>query len=337
MAEIVLGVGTSHSPMLSLDPEHWDIRTQADRDEPAHPYRGGTYSFDELMDVRPTAEFTKQNAIEKRRENYARCQVGLDALGDKINEVDPDVLVVIGDDQEDWFLSDVLPAFTVYYGATVYGEGFDPNNPPDDMPLPMVPVRSNYRPLQDTNHPTDAALGLKIIERAIEDEFDVTISDTPPHRGEGPIGIGHAFEFINRRILKDRVVASVPILINTYYPPNQPSAKRCFEFGRSIGRAISEFDRDCRVGVVASGGLTHFAIDEEVDRRLIEAMRAGDVEAFAAEPAHTFLSGTSEIKNWIALSGALSETGFQMNLIDYVPCYRSDAGTGTAMGFATWD
>ncbi|MBT7032502.1 MAG: protocatechuate 3,4-dioxygenase, partial [Rhodospirillaceae bacterium] len=38
MARIVLGVGTSHSPMLSLAPEHWDIRTQADRDEPAHPY-----------------------------------------------------------------------------------------------------------------------------------------------------------------------------------------------------------------------------------------------------------------------------------------------------------
>jgi hypothetical protein len=25
-----------------------------------------------------------------------------------------------------------------------------------------------------------------------------------------------------------------------------------------------------------------------------------------------------------------------MNLLDYVPCYRSDAGTGNAMAFATW-
>ena len=26
-----------------------------------------------------------------------------------------------------------------------------------------------------------------------------------------------------------------------------------------------------------------------------------------------------------------------MELFDYVPCYRSSAGTGCAMGFAKWD
>ena len=33
---------------------------------------------------------------------------------------------------------------------------------------------------------------------------------------------------------------------------------------------------------------------------------------------------------------ALDGTGLTMDLIDYVPCYRSLAGTGTAMGFAVW-
>jgi hypothetical protein len=28
--------------------------------------------------------------------------------------------------------------------------------------------------------------------------------------------------------------------------------------------------------------------------------------------------------------------GLEMNLVDYVPCYRSEAGTGCAMAFATW-
>lgn len=65
-------------------------------------------------------------------------------------------------------------------------------------------------------------------------------------------------------------------------------------------------------------------------------MQKGDAEALFAEPAHTYLSGTSEIKNWIAAAGALSETGLSMELLDYVPCYRSEAGTGTAMAFATW-
>ena len=336
MARIVFGVGTSHSPMLSLAPEHWDIRTQADRNEPAHPYRGGTYDFNSLLKLRPTDVFIEQNQIDVRRKNYDRCQLGLDTLCDKINEVDPDILVVIGDDQEDWFHTDVLPSFTVFYGATVFGEGFDPDNPPDDMPKPMVPVRSNYRPLVDTQHPTDAELGLKIIEQAIADEFDVTTSDMAPSNAAGPIGIGHAFEFVNRRILKDRVVPMVPVLLNTYYPPNQPSARRCYEFGRSIGRAIGEWERDRTVGVVASGGLTHFVIDEETDWRMLDALKNRDIDAITAEPSYTFLSGTSEIKNWIALLGVLTETGLDMDLIDYVPCYRSEAGTGTAMGFATW-
>ena len=337
MARIVLGLATSHSPMLSLAPEHWDIRTQADRDEPAHPYRGGTYGFDALMDVRPTEAFIEQNHIDVRRKNYDRCQVGLDARGAKLDAVDPDLLVVIGDDQEDWFHTDVLPAFTVYYGATVYGQGFDPANPPADMPAPMIPARSNYNPLVDTDHPTDADLGLKIIERAIADEFDVTSSNMAPSRADGPIGIGHAFEFVNRRILKDRVVPSVPILLNTYYPPNQPSARRCYNFGRSIGRAISELERDCTIAVVASGGLTHFVIDEETDWRLIEAMKTHDIDAIAAEPAHTFQSGTSEIKNWIPLAAIMAGCGLAMTLVDYVPCYRSEAGTGNAMAFAYWN
>src|ERR1700704_6157262 len=49
-----------------------------------------------------------------------------------------------------------------------------------------------------------------------------------------------------------------------------------------------------------------------------------------------FQAGTSEIKNWIAVAGAMSESDLPMTLVDYVPCYRSEAGTGSGMGFATW-
>ena len=64
--------------------------------------------------------------------------------------------------------------------------------------------------------------------------------------------------------------------------------------------------------------------------------RSRDTARLAAIPAHFFRSGTSETKNWIAGIDALAETNLQMNLIDYVPCYRSKAGTGNAMAFATW-
>jgi hypothetical protein len=64
---------------------------------------------------------------------------------------------------------------------------------------------------------------------------------------------------------------------------------------------------------------------------------ARDTKALLGEPNAMFQSGTSEIKNWITVAGILSETKLRMNLLDYVPCYRSDAGTGNAMAFATWE
>ena len=69
---------------------------------------------------------------------------------------------------------------------------------------------------------------------------------------------------------------------------------------------------------------------------MIEAMLKQDVEAMATEPNIMFRSGTSETKNWIAASGAVAETGLEMKMLDYVPCYRTPAGTGSGMGFATW-
>ncbi len=88
--------------------------------------------------------------------------------------------------------------------------------------------------------------------------------------------------------------------------------------------------------MIASGGLTHFVIDEEFDEQVLDAMVDGDA-SLAGVPEDMFQSGTSEIKNWIAVAGIMAEAGLQMRLVDYVPCYRSEAGTGSAMGFACWE
>ena len=36
------------------------------------------------------------------------------------------------------------------------------------------------------------------------------------------------------------------------------------------------------------------------------------------------------------VAGAMADLGYEPNVIDYVPCYRSMAGTGNAMGFVYW-
>jgi 3-O-methylgallate 3,4-dioxygenase len=75
-------------------------------------------------------------------------------------------------------------------------------------------------------------------------------------------------------------------------------------------------------------------VDEELDQMALEGMRAKSLVKLSQLPREKINSGSSEIRNWIVVSGAMEH--LDMKLVDYVPCYRSPAGTGCAMGFASW-
>lgn len=47
-------------------------------------------------------------------------------------------------------------------------------------------------------------------------------------------------------------------------------------------------------------------------------------------------SGTSELRNWVVVGGATADTPLTAQVVDYLPCYRSAAGTGCAMAFMAW-
>jgi len=336
MAQIFFGFGSSHGPLLSSSPELWDFRTAADKVNPAHPYRGKTYTFDQLLALRRGENLAAVNRIEARRERHARCQQQLDRLADRLASANPDVIVLVGDDQHEWFQPELQPSFAVFHGEAVLNTAFDAAEAKTVEPGRAEVMRDRHPP-QDQNYPVESELAAWIIAHAIEDEFDVASSARGPRNGAEPIGVGHAVQFIYRRILRDRAVPLVPIFLNTFYPPNQPTPKRCYDFGRSIGRAIAAWESNKRVAICASGGLSHFVIDEAFDHRILDALLTNDKAALLAEPNALFQSGTSETKNWITAAGILSETRLRMKLLDYVPCYRSEAGTGNAMAFATWE
>jgi hypothetical protein len=112
--------------------------------------------------------------------------------------------------------------------------------------------------------------------------------------------------------------------------------RRCYAFGQAIGRAIASWPQDLTVAVIGSGGLSHFVVDAEFDRRFLTALAADDVAALAEPGEAYFQSGTSECKNWITAAGALATTPLRMEVVDYQPFYRSEGGTGTGAGFAVW-
>ena len=148
-------------------------------------------------------------------------------------------------------------------------------------------------------------------------------------------GEGHAIAYVHRRVMDPaRPVAAVPIFLNTYYPPNQPRPARCYAFGQALRHAVESFPGDERIGVLASGGLSHFLVDEDFDRAILKACADKDAQFLQTLPRHKLHAGSSEILNWVVLAGAVEH--LDLDWFEYVPGYRTPAGTGTGLSFATW-
>jgi 3-O-methylgallate 3,4-dioxygenase len=161
--------------------------------------------------------------------------------------------------------------------------------------------------------------------------FDLTVLRAQPSGRT----LGHAWTFIRRRLTAERAIPMVPVFLNTYFGPNRPTPTRCIALGAALAEAVRSYPENIRVGFVASGGLSHFVIDEGLDRRIINYLRDADIDQLATETTEQFTSGTSEILNWITIGSALRDLHFE--LIDYIPAYRSIAGTGCGFAFGIWE
>jgi hypothetical protein len=164
-----------------------------------------------------------------------------------------------------------------------------------------------------------------------EAEFDLA-SSASLRGGEGE---GHAMAYVHRHVLDAATpVPIVPVFLNTYFPPNRPSPRRCYRLGQAVRHAVEGFSEQARVGVMASGGLSHFLVDEEFDRAILAALARKDHAFLEGLPRNKLNAGSSEILNWVALAGGAE--AIDLDWFEYVPGYRTPAGTGTGISFATW-
>jgi 3-O-methylgallate 3,4-dioxygenase len=315
--------------MLSTPPEGWDLRVPDDKRN-RHPYRGRFWSFDDLVAERRNERLEDQITLERWRERHRRCRAAIARLAQLFEEARADVAVLFGDDQMECFRHGVVPSLGIFHGDTFINSEYDPERIAR-LPPGIAPSLPGHIPPGGARYPGAPELATRLIQQAQADGFDLCAMKSLPN-DETP----HAFGFLCRQIMSDRAIRSIPVFINTFYPPNQPTAARCAQLGRSLLKAIQAWPADLRVALMASGGLTHFVIDELIDRQVLEAITTGQVEGITRLPEFTFQSGTSEIKNWIPVVAAMSELGTPAHIVDYVPCYRSLAGTGNAMGFVYW-
>jgi hypothetical protein len=153
MAKIVYGFGSSHGPLLATPPERWDLRAADDRKNPEHPFRGRIYSFPELVEARRgEKDFEKESSLEVRRGRYERNNRAMDRLAEKVAEVNPDIIVVVGDDQHEWFHEDIQPSFTVYCGDQVINAAIDPEKLKTKSPGIALAMSASHPP-QDKSTP----------------------------------------------------------------------------------------------------------------------------------------------------------------------------------------
>lgn len=358
MANIALGIATSHGPMLSLPPELWGDYGKADvnNKELVFPPEGYVLTWDEAAVLHSRPELRAELAPEVFARKSKEIQESLDRLADTLRRNPPDVAVLLTDDQDEWFYDSNMPSFSVYWGKSV----------------PLIP-RNSKRPgwnaeltrLIDDGYgdvelevPVAADLGGHVIEYLVDHDFDVShfthvteqyggtvqrrytgrsgpvnvTRESPPRRQ----GLPHGHSFVVKRLFNNAPPPILPVFLNTCYPPNNVRPRRAFDFGRALAAAIESWPCDVSVAVIASGGLSHFVVDEEIDRLLLTALETRDASALCGLPKERFQSGSSESLNWVCLGGAMQKAPLELDFLSYVPVYRTEVGTGGGWGFASW-
>jgi 3-O-methylgallate 3,4-dioxygenase len=309
MAQLVAAFGSSHSPMLSASLQDWQGRLYLDRDRARAllDLDGNPVTFDDLV-ARAPADAAGRITPEALARRHGEMRDAVQRLAADIADARLDALVVIGDDQQELFDETNMPAIGIYYGDT-------------------IPAAERERIIARPCHPE---LARHLIGALGQDGFDLSVMrETPGGRTEG-----HAFSYIHRFCLPEPPLPIVPLFLNAYYPPNQPAPSRCYALGRSLARAIAAWEPDRRVGIIASGGLSHFVVDEAFDHAIIDALRHKNAAFLADAPLRKLQSGSSEIRNWICLAGAVEK--LHLEWVSYVPGYRTPALTGTGLCFASF-
>jgi len=333
MSKVVFAAGTSHTPLLTFGAALWQEYSQRDtRNERLNLSDGSFISYGDLL-ARVQARYGVEatEAVFLAREK--NCQNALSRIATELQEAEPDVVLILTDDESELFSRANTPAVSIYYGDTIITRPFSSKMLDlDDPPPYFAEMAKHYAMDEPRSFPAMSGFGRELIEKLIEHHIDIGAAG----QVEEPLrsGFGHGIGFVIQRLFGGRDIPVIPVLFNTYYPPNAPVPARCFDIGRALRASIDESRQNLRVALIASGGLSHFIVEEELDRKILQALRDGDSKSLRRIPVGALNSGSSEIRNWIAMAGALD--GLQMKWLEYQPIYRTPAGTGIGTAFGVW-
>ncbi|HZO37063.1 MAG TPA: hypothetical protein VFB41_09340 [Solirubrobacteraceae bacterium] len=331
MAELTMGIAMSHGPMVVSEVPTWFKIAKMDEDSTLLvDTTGKPVSFGELVEA--TGNRYAEHATEARlTAQRKQVKASLARLRAEVVADEIDLYVVIGDDQHELFDEDNTPAVGVYYGAELEFTPAGRRGRFGEAVGGLDDVHIGYGMDKRNRWPGHEPFARHLIASLLERHFDVAAVKDPVE----PAGLGHAYGVVECQVMETPGdTPLVPLIVNTYWPPNQVSPERCWELGRALRESIESYPEDLRVAVVASGGLSHFVTDEDLDMRTLGPLRDGNPRGLLDLPLHLLNSGNSEIRNWIALAACCEDMSLAWD--EYIPVYRTACGTGCGMAFARW-
>jgi len=221
----------------------------------------------------------------------------------------PDVAVVIYNDHGLNFFLDKMPTFAV--GASdLYRNADEGWGLPVSLPFPGYPEMSWH-----------------LIESLISEEFDLTTCQE--------MLVDHAFVVPMTLLWPDgRPIRAIPVAINTVQFP-LPTPARCFKLGKAIGRAIESFNKDLRVVVIGSGGMSHQLDGERAGfiNRKFDITCLDQIVDDAATLSQmsvaelVLMAGVQgvELLNWLAMRGAMTGSVSEKHRNYHVPISNTAA------------
>lgn len=311
MGQLVAAYASTHA-FTFRDPTEWDeFRAVIDA--------GYARRFNTPAPIHPDVA---RETLEANQARYAAIRQGLDQLHQRLMEDRLDVLVLIGDDQNENFKPDhLIPQLAVYQGPDFANGGHATGD-------------RIYRSHQD--------LAQAIVASGVADGFDLATCNG----FAGNVLSSHAHYQILENVVRELDIPVVVVFVNALHVPSiEP--KRCYQFGQLIRKVIGERPANERVALFASGGLSHFtggfpwkqytgpftygSISEEFDRQCLDWLRAGEGHRWSELTSADLLHhGDVEMRSWVTLLGAAGQV--TPDFVVYEPFYRGMMG----MAVAAW-
>src|SRR5436190_7416881 len=175
MATIVGGFASSHTPLMSLPGQDWAKRAEDDKRnrELIRPSDGAHVTYDELL-ASADPSIANQLGEENFTRKFAAIQDGLNELERAFTALDPDVVVMFGDDQDEMFFEDNYPMISVYWGETL-------THYPRSAALrpgasEAIRIASAVYGTEIIDYSVEQKLGQHVVEQLAEHDFDIASS-----------------------------------------------------------------------------------------------------------------------------------------------------------------